>query len=100
MAQFFDKTAFAVPTISATNLMGNLQRNALTGPSRWFADMTLVKNIPIKGDFRAQLRLEAYNVFNHNNLDQPNGQMNGADFGKILTRSGSRTMQFGVKLYF
>jgi hypothetical protein len=80
--------------------MGNLPRNALIGPSRWLADMALVKNIPIKGDFRAQLRIEAYNVFNHNNLAQPVGQMNSADFGKILTRTGNRTVQFGAKLYF
>jgi hypothetical protein len=100
MAQFFDKTAFATPTITAENLMGNLPRNSLTGPSRWYADMAIVKNIPIKGDFRVQIRIEAYNIFNHNNLDQPNGQMNSADFGKILTRSGNRTVQFGAKLYF
>jgi outer membrane receptor protein involved in Fe transport len=100
MAQFFDKTVFATPTITADYLMGNLPRNALIGPSRWFADMALVKNVAIKGDFRIQLRLEAYNVFNHNNLNQPNGQMNSADFGKILTRSGNRTMQFGAKFYF
>jgi hypothetical protein len=100
MAQFFDKTVFKTPTITATNLMGDLPRNSLIGPSRWFADMALVKNVAIKGDFRVQLRLEAYNVFNHNTLNQPNGQMNSADFGKILTRSGNRTMQFGAKLYF
>jgi hypothetical protein len=100
MAQFFDKTVFATPTITADYLMGNLPRNALIGPSRWFADMALVKNVAVKGDFRIQLRLEAYNVFNHNVLNQPNGQMNSADFGKILTRSGNRTMQFGAKFYF
>ena len=47
-----------------------------------------------------QVRVEAYNWLNHTTLNNPATNMSNSDFGKILTRSGNRTMQFGLKYIF
>jgi hypothetical protein len=100
MAGFFNKDAFTVPTITANKLFGNLPRNALTGPGAWFADLALAKNFRFTERTRIQVRLEAYNFLNHPILGTPVGQMNSADFTKILAKSGNRTMQYAFKFYF
>jgi hypothetical protein len=100
MAGFFNKDAFTIPTITAQKLFGNLPRNALTGPGAWFTDVALAKNFIVREGMRIQLRLEAYNVLNHPILGTPVGQMNSADFTKILSKSGNRTMQYAFKFYF
>jgi hypothetical protein len=47
-----------------------------------------------------QIRAEAYNLLNHNNLDDPNMNMQSTDFTRILSRSGNRSMQIGLRLQF
>ena len=47
-------------------------RNAFTGPSFFNSDMSLFKNFAITERVGAQFRFEAFNVFNHVNLGQPN----------------------------
>ena len=42
------------------------------GPSFFNSDMSLFKNFAITERFGAQFRFEAFNVFNHVNLGQPN----------------------------
>jgi hypothetical protein len=44
------------------------------GMQNW--DMSLYKNIPIRERYSVQLRLEAYNVFNHPNFDDKNLPVN------------------------
>ena len=52
---------------------GNIVRNALVGP-RWLnSDVSVSKDFPIKEQMKAQFRAEAYNIFNHPNLGNPNG---------------------------
>ena len=44
------------------------KRNAFRGPGYWNADMGLYKRIKFNERYSMQLRLEAFNVFNHANL--------------------------------
>jgi hypothetical protein len=46
------------------------------------------------------LRAEVYNVFNHPNIFNPEGNMRGSDYGKILIKSGNRTMQIALRFVF
>jgi hypothetical protein len=82
------------------NVWGNLPRNAVWGPGAWNVDLSLSKNFQIREEMKFQVRLESYNVFNNNNLDNPNLNMTSADFNKILTRSGNRQMQVGLRFVF
>jgi hypothetical protein len=52
------------------------------------------------GAQRLELRLEAFNVFNTLNLNNPETGLNRPTFGQILGASDPRIMQFGVKYTF
>jgi len=49
---------------------------------------------------RLQYRLEAFGAVNHPTLGNPNTQTNSANFGKITSKGGNRTVQMALKLYF
>jgi hypothetical protein len=108
MGAYLDTSVFRPPVISESNLGGNLRRNALWGPGSWSADLALSKDMRVAANVRVQGRLEIYNVFNHPNLEGPRQtggsnlgfNMSSADFNRILTLSGNRTMQFAAKVYF
>lgn len=96
--RYFDSTAFARPTNRA--VFGTLGRNAIWGPGSWGTTFAMIKNVQIAEGKRIQLRGEAYNLFNHPTLNNPNTTLNSPEFGRITGRSGNRTIQIGVKLYF
>lgn len=98
MAQYFDKTSFANP--GSRTVFGTLPRNAIVGPSTWGSNLSLLKKIQISERRYVQLRGEAYNFLNHNNLNNPNVTMSSSDFGRILNRSGSRVIQVGARFVF
>jgi hypothetical protein len=83
-------------------------RNTARGPGIFNIDMSLVKNTKI-AKLDTELRIEAFNVLNHPQFGQPNGQLGNAAFGTI-TASGNpqcgtcgtseRQIQVAVKLRF
>ena len=96
--RWFDTTAFAAPV----NAFGDSGRNILRAPGYWTVDMGLQKNIPFGNTRNLQIRVEAFNVFNHINLGNPGVALNApASFGKITSMSGRpRQLQFGGRLLF
>jgi hypothetical protein len=108
--QWFDPSAFAINVISGSNpstaTFGNVRKNALRGPGRDNWNMALFKQIAFTERLRSELRLEAYNVFNHTQFkgDVNNGGINtaigGGDVGKITSAYDARTLQLGVKVIF
>lgn len=97
-ARYFDTTAFALP--ASRTVFGNLSRNALVGPSSWNSTLALLKKFHLTERAYLQIRAEAYNFLNHNNLNNPNTAMNSTDFGRILTRTGNRVIQLGGRIVF
>lgn len=99
--QWFDRSAFGLSGGGTTrNAFGSLPRNAVYGAGDWNADLALLKDFRLDAFRRVQLRFEAYNVFNNNNLNDPVLNFSSADFGRILGRRDNRRVQLGVKLYF
>jgi hypothetical protein len=45
--------------------LGNIGYNSFRGPSGFYSDASITKNIPIGERFKAQFRMDAFNVFNH-----------------------------------
>ncbi len=89
------------PTFDPTNPFGNTLRNGFTGPGQKNIDLSLIKLVPISEQFRGELRLEAFNVFNWVNYANPNSNISGAAFGRIERAStGPRVLQLGFKLNF
>jgi len=95
--EWFNTGAFANPV----NDFGNSGRSLLRAPSYWLVDLGLQKNIPLGAERSLQVRLDAFNVFNHINLGDPNVVLGNANFGRITAMTGRpRQLQFGARLIF
>jgi hypothetical protein len=94
---------------------GNVKRNFFHGPGYNYSNFEIYKNIPVGGAESPryfQLRLEAYNAFNHANFALPNGNFGAGSpvFGSITSvdqpvNTGgdpqpARAIQLGAKFYF
>jgi hypothetical protein len=93
-------SAFAVP---AANTFGNYGYNTLRGPIFINQDLSAAKSFRVSERFRAQLRGEFYNLFNHANLGLPNSNVNGSNPGQITGLANGfqmRRLQFALRLDF
>ena len=95
--QWYDPAVFAQPG----NEWGNSGRNAFRGPSNWNMDASLFRNIPFAGHYRAEIRVESQNVFNHAQWGNPVTGFTDSNFMRIRTLSRPpRTVQVGVRFAF
>jgi hypothetical protein len=99
MHEWFDPTAFSAP---APLTFGNSPVGAIWGPGSISWDLATFRNFPIREKLRLQFRLEAYNVMNHFNLNNPNTSFGQATFGQVTSKSGTtpRNLQLALKLTF
>jgi hypothetical protein len=72
---WFNIAAFSNPL---PGTFGNIQRNSLIGPSTWTDDFSAFKNISFTERTTVQLRIEAFNVFNHPALNSPSASWGGS----------------------
>jgi len=89
--------------IPASNVYGNYGNNTLRGPIYIDQDATLAKKFPITERLSWSLRGEAYNLFNHTNLNTPNSNVNGSNAGVITSTAGGtnmRRLQFAARIDF
>jgi len=92
-----------------TGTFGNTGRNTVRGPGDFNVDMSVIKNTKF-GNVASELRLEVFNLLNHAQFANPNGQLGNAAFGTIsamlaspscaLCGTTERQMQLAVKLKF
>lgn len=101
ITQWFNTAAF---TQNPNYTFGNSPRTFGRGPALITSDLTLRKAFAVHREQRLELRLEAFNAFNHANLGNPNTSFGNANFGKISTlQSGttsSRTLQLAAHYTF
>jgi Carboxypeptidase regulatory-like domain/TonB dependent receptor len=93
----FDASAFALP---AQFTFGNASRNLLRGPKFSSTDLSFMKNVPVGGDVRFQVRVEIFNIFNQVNYNNPNASFGAAAFGTITGAGAMRQIQLGGKVLF
>lgn len=83
---------------------GNVARNSFTGPGEFLSDASLFKSFAVTERIKAQIRIEFFNVFNHQVLNSPNNCIDcGGNSGFITSLQGDtapRQMQVGVHLNF
>ena len=95
--EWFDTSVFKPGTSTAQG-----RRNAVRGPGVHTVDLSLFKTfgVPRYGDL--ELRLEAFNIFNWAQYNQPNQFLGDSNFGKITsTRLNSeRQIQLGARYVF
>ena len=75
----------------------------LVGPGWFDADLSIQKSFPIKEQLQAQFRAEIYNIFNIENLGNPNGCVdcgNGNVINGLASNATRRRMQFAILFQF
>jgi hypothetical protein len=95
---WFNPKAFADPT---PGHFGNEKRNILRNPGDQQWDIALFKNFGLGGPRKIQFRAEVFNFPNHPNLSGPNTDITNANFGRIITKDGSRRdIQLALRFLF
>ncbi len=102
-------TACFQATTDTTGTFGNTGRNTVRGPGDVNVDLSLIKNTSI-GGVQTEARIEAFNIFNHPQFANPNGQVGNSAFGTISAMLASpscatcgtteRQVQLALKLKF
>ena len=96
-SMWFNTGAFAAPP---EHQWGNSGIGILDGPANQTMNLGLMKNFFFTESKYLQLRFEAYNAFNHVNLDTPGTNLGTGDFGLITSAGSARTVQVGLKFLF
>jgi hypothetical protein len=95
---FYNKAAFAMPV----GALGNAPR---TNPDER-RDWSLTENISLAKTFKAagvkmDVRVEAFNLFNHIEWGAPNSNFSDTAFGQVTSQvNAPRQMQLGLKMYW
>jgi hypothetical protein len=90
--KWFDTSCFA-RTADATGTFGNTGRNTVRGPGAFNIDASIIKHTKV-GPVDSELRLEVFNLLNHPQFGQPNGQLGNAAFGTITSMLASSSCAF------
>jgi hypothetical protein len=81
--------------------IGNAPRTICCGPGISETDFSVIKNIPINERSHFEFRAEIFNVFNHTQFFNPDGNStDGSQFGQVTEVKDPRLMQFALKFYF
>lgn len=82
-------------------MVGQLQKRQFTGPNVFNMDAALAKQVRIRENISAELRLEALNVFNHPAFAIFAQSINSPQFGKITSlENAPRELQISLKVKF
>jgi hypothetical protein len=93
------RTSFLTHPVAGT--VGSLSLTPVDGPGYWNVDTAVIKRIRFKERLGVELRLEAFNVFNHTNFSVPNTlNLDDTDFGKINAAFDPRILQLSWKFTF
>jgi hypothetical protein len=93
----FTPGQFTAPT-SVTE--GNEKFNQFRNPPFVQTDTTVYKNTHITERLNFQFRFEFYNLFNHPNFQNIQGNLSAGNFGKVTAQTLPRWWQLGGKLTF
>jgi hypothetical protein len=97
---WFNLAAFAQ---NPAGVWGDTPRGYLVGPAFWNVDASFSRNINLASNRRVELRVEAFNIFNHANWTNPTVQIGSTSLtnGRVTNTTGDpRIMQFAIKYGF
>lgn len=107
-APFFNAADFTRETKECSvktacyGLFGNSPLRFLHGPGEDHTDLALLRDFHIHAEHVVQLRLEAFDVFNHAWFSNPSGSVTSSSFGIVTGAAGgaSRVMEGALKYHF
>jgi hypothetical protein len=81
--------------------LGELQKRMFSGPWTFGMDASLMKDIPITERHKMELRMQAFNVFNHSTFYVGDQNINSTTFGVISSMFfPARVLEFGLSYKF
>jgi outer membrane receptor protein involved in Fe transport len=96
--EWYNPAAFAVPALYTE---GTAARQSLLGPGFASTDLSLAKSLTLTERVHLELRWDAFNAFNKQNLANPNNYVDTATAGQITSIEDSRRrMQIGAHITF
>jgi hypothetical protein len=97
---YFNTSLFSLPPLGS---VGNSGRRLFSGPGIDNYDLTLQKNFKLAESKSFELRVEAFNAFNHAQFYGPasvDGNIGSATFGNVVSAAPPRLLQLALKLVF
>jgi len=95
---WFNVAAFALPALGTNGSSG---RSIIDGPGYRNVDLGVFRDVPLRGRATFQFRVEATNVFNIVNLNNPGTTLTApATFGKTRGARAMRQVQLGARVSF
>jgi hypothetical protein len=86
---------------SLLGTLGTAKRTICCGPHISESDFAILKTIPISEAMHVDFRAEFFNIFNHTQFFNPDGNTSdGAQFGQVTQTRDPRLVQFALKLFF
>jgi hypothetical protein len=88
--------------LNGPGVWGNVPKGYLFGPGFWNVDASFSRNISV-GEHRFEIRVEAFNLFDHVNWANPAVQIGSTSLtnGRVTNTAGDpRIMQFALKYEF
>ena len=96
----FNNSLFAPETLGQ---LGNAARRFFYGPGIDNFDMRIGKTVQFAESTSLDIRVEAFNVFNHAQFYGPSavdGEINDPDFGRVVSAAAPRLVQVAAKFHF
>jgi hypothetical protein len=97
---YFNTSLFSLPPLGS---VGNSGRRFFSGPGIENYDLALQKKFRLAESKFLQLRLEAFNAFNHAQFYGPSsvdGNISSATFGNVVSAAAPRLLQIALKMVF
>lgn len=94
---YFNISAFSPEPLG---FIGNARRGFFHGPGINNFDVGLMKGTNLNDHINLEFRTEMFNVFNHVQFMNPNGNINSSNFGIITTAADPRIGQVSLHLRF
>jgi hypothetical protein len=86
--------AFATQTYAT---FGTANRRSFHGPGILNTDFALEKNTTITESMSVQFRAEFFNIFNHTQFNNPDGDFSSSNFGVVTSARAPRIGQLSLK---
>ena len=96
----FNTALFSLPALGQ---MGTASRRSFYGPGIENFDVALHKSVRLRESSSLELRLEAFNVFNHAQFYGPaavDGNIASASFGRVVSAAPPRQVQLAARFRF
>jgi len=96
----FKTALFSLPALGT---IGTAARRFFYGPGIANFDLAFLKDLRLAESKTLQLRLEAFNAFNHAQFygaAAVDGNISSAAFGQVVSAASPRLLQFAAKFYF